>query len=155
MTSEPRHEPRQPLAEFKKFALKGNLIDLALAVVIGSAFNKVVEGLVKLIIMPALSYLTGRGQPGEQGLHPLDDRSDRDRRVSRRAGQFSGHRAVLFLFFVKLLGTLQASVPSRTPPTPTTKECPYCLSVVPFKASKCAHCTSDLPAGPRGDCRIA
>lgn len=132
--------------EFKAFAFKGNLIDLAVAVIIGAAFGKVVEALVKFIFMPLLSYVI----PTEGGWMAW--------RVGRIAiGPFLGEllnflavALAVFLAIVKILGAVQKAAFKRPEASgaPTTKECPYCLSLIPIKASKCAQCTSEQPALP-------
>jgi large conductance mechanosensitive channel len=130
--------------EFKTFAFKGNMIDLAVAVVIGAAFGAVIASLVKNIIMPALSYMT----PGEA--------SYRTWQIGRvEIGAFIAEvinfliiAAAIFLVVVKLLGSvLKRAQPAPPPAGPTTKECPFCLSVIPLKARRCAHCIADLEAG--------
>ncbi len=123
--------------DFKAFAFKGSLIDLAVAVVIGGAFTGLVNSLVKNILMPLIAYVVPSGdvRPGDV-----------------RLGQFVGElinffliALVLWLVMVRLLGAIRKATLSSHPSEPTTKECPLCLSVIPFKARKCAHCTTDLP----------
>jgi large conductance mechanosensitive channel len=129
--------------EFKSFAFKGNLIDLSVAVVIGTAFGAVINSLVKNIIMPVLSYIL----PSQEGY-----RAWKLGRVE--VGVFLGElvnfliiAAAIFLVVKKLLESVQKVVgPPPVPGEPTTKECPLCLSVIPAKAVRCAHCTADLPA---------
>jgi large conductance mechanosensitive channel len=127
--------------EFRAFAFKGNMIDLALAVLLGGAFGGVVNSLVKNILMPLVSYVL----PG-----PGNYRSWHIGRVE--VGPFLGDllnflviAGVTYLVIVKLLGTVQKVVGLSDPSEPTTKECPLCLSVIPYKARKCSHCTADLP----------
>jgi large conductance mechanosensitive channel len=128
--------------EFKAFALKGNFVDLAVAVVLGAATTGVINSLVKNVIMPALDYLA----PSSAG-------SYRTWHLGKiEIGLFLGELVnflviaiVLFLIMVKLLGTIQKAAAPPADGEPATKECPLCLSVIPFKARKCAHCTADLP----------
>jgi large conductance mechanosensitive channel len=128
--------------EFKAFAFKGNMIDLAVAVVIGAAFGAVISSLVKNVIMPALSYV----QPQQAGYTAW--------KIGRiEIGIFIGEvinfiviALAVFLCIVKVMGMIQKLTAPPAPSEPVTKECPYCLSVIPIKATKCAHCTSDLPA---------
>ena len=125
--------------EFKEFAFKGNMLDLAIAVVIGTAFGAVINSLVKNIIMPAVSYI----QPGDVGYRAWH--------LGRiEIGAFIGElitfliiAATVFLLIVKIFGALmkRASPPA---PAPVTKECPFCLLSIPIKAIKCGHCTADL-----------
>jgi large conductance mechanosensitive channel len=134
--------------DFKKFAFKGNMIDLAVAVVIGNAFGAVVNALVKNIIMPIVSTIVGLA--GTNG--KLE--SYRQWHIGQvEIGPFLAElfhflivALAMFLVVVKLLGTMQKLL-SHDADTPTTKECPYCLSVIPIGALKCAHCTASLAEG--------
>jgi large conductance mechanosensitive channel len=126
--------------EFKAFAFKGNMIDLAIAVVIGTAFTAVITSLVKNVIMPLLSYLS------------LSDTSYTQWHLGKiEIGAFLGEvinfliiALAVFLLLVKIVG----SIVKRPPPPagPPMKECPLCLSNIPVQARKCAHCTADLAA---------
>lgn len=125
--------------EFKAFAFKGNMLDLALAVVIGTAFGGVINSLVKNIIMPAVSYVL----PGDGGYRAWHlGRIEIGAFVSEMVN-FLIIAAAIFLIVVKVVGALMKRV---TPPPagPPMKECPYCLSSIPANAVKCGHCTSDL-----------
>jgi large conductance mechanosensitive channel len=132
--------------EFKDFAFKGNMIDLAVGVIIGAAFGRVVSSLVDHIFMPLLAA-AGAGGKGYEGLHFTVHGS----RVNY--GQFIGAlvnflivAAVIFVVIFKLLGSIVKRAAPPAPSEPTQKECPLCLSNIPIKARKCAHCTADLPA---------
>jgi large conductance mechanosensitive channel len=136
-------------AEFKTFAFKGNLIDLAVAVVLGAAFGAVINSLVKNIVMPLVSYVI----PTEGGYRAWH--------IGRiEVGVFLGEllnftivALAIFLVMVKVLGAImKKSGPPPDPAAPTTKECPFCLSTIPLRAVRCGHCTSDLT--PAGDGRI-
>lgn len=185
--------------EFKTFAFKGNMIDLAVAVVIGAAFSGVINALVKDIIMPSVSYVTTAAssaahaaknaaqEAGEKtGMTtkpaattapttqaaaaaapppapaaappapaPSDQRAvDITWTIGRiKIGDFIGELInfiliafAVFVTIVKLLGSVAKRVGGTPAPSePTTKECAYCLSVIPIKARKCAFCTADLP----------
>jgi len=184
--------------EFKAFAFKGNMIDLAVAVVIGAAFSGVINSLVKDIIMPSVIYLTtavhdvgqkavaaaentvGAAKPSTQpatteaaapptpaaasstpastGGAPKKDESkpvQLDWKIGPvNIGNFIAEllnfvliSLAVFVTIVKLLGSVMKRVGGTPKSTePTTRECPFCLSVIPIKARKCAHCTADLPA---------
>jgi large conductance mechanosensitive channel len=128
--------------EFRNFAFKGNMIDLAVAVVIGTAFGKVVESLVKHIIMPILSYVIPN-QGGYQAWH-----------IGRlQIGTFLSEilnfliiALAVFIVIVKMIGYLmKRAAPPPAPAEPVTKDCPFCLMAIPIKAGKCGHCTSELP----------
>jgi large conductance mechanosensitive channel len=132
--------------EFKDFAFKGNMIDLAVGVIIGAAFGRVVSSLVDHIFMPLLAA-AGAGGKGYEGLHFTVHGS----RVNY--GQFIGAvinflivAAVIFVVIVKLLGSIVKRAAPPGPSEPTQKECPLCLSNIPIKARKCAYCTADQPA---------
>jgi large conductance mechanosensitive channel len=126
--------------EFKAFAFKGNMIDLAVAVVVGGAFGGVVSSLVKNIVMPMVSYILP-GQGGYRAWH-----------IGRvEVGAFLGEllnfaviAVAMYVVVVKVLGTVQRAVAPADPAEPATKECPFCLMVIPYKARKCGHCTADL-----------
>jgi large conductance mechanosensitive channel len=136
------HPPTKVLSEFKSFALKGNMIDLAVAVVIGGAFGKVVESLVKNVLMPILSYVTPQNQ------------SYRSWHIGRvELGAFLSElinflviAGAMFLVIVKLTGWIEKATGLARAEEPTMKECPYCLSSIPARATRCAHCTSELNA---------
>jgi large conductance mechanosensitive channel len=127
--------------EFKAFAFKGNMLDLAIAVVIGVAFGKVISSLVSDVIMPLVGLIP-LAKDGYQAwmLGPV------------KIGIFLGSlldflivAAAVFLVLVKVIGSLTKKPAAPAAPPPAVKECPMCLSVIPQKARKCAHCTSDLP----------
>jgi large conductance mechanosensitive channel len=197
--------------EFKAFAFKGNMIDLAVAVVIGAAFSGVINSLVKDIIMPSVIYVTSTGKmaaekaaqvakegaaavgvttkPAEtqpagtqsNGVSPPAasaappaaaapapaaapaSKPDETKPVQLnweiggiKIGNFIAEllnfiliALAVFVTIVKLLGSVMKRVGGTPAPSePMTKECPFCLSVIPVKARKCAHCTADLPATP-------
>jgi large conductance mechanosensitive channel len=127
--------------DFKAFAFKGNMIDLALAVVLGGAFGGVVKALANNILMPLLSYIL----PGPG--------SYRNWHIGRvEVGAFLAESlnflviaGAMYLVIVKVLGSVQKVIGPSDPAEPTTKECPFCLSIIPYKARKCAACTADLP----------
>lgn len=147
--------PKKLLDEFKQFAVKGNAIDLAVGVVIGASFGKVITSLVGDVITPPLSLLIGKVNFANlfinlSGVHyaTLDD--------ARKAGAATINYGaflsnvldfvlVAFVIFllVKTLIRLRREPP---PPPPDTKECPRCFSAVKKAATRCAFCTSDLPA---------
>jgi large conductance mechanosensitive channel len=123
--------------EFRDFAFKGNLIDLAVAVVIGGAFNDVVKSLVSNVIMPILNYVTPKSM------------SYRAWHVGRiEIGEFLSAlihfliiAVAMYIVIVKVLGAIKRITRLEEA---TTKECPFCLSSIPIKAIKCSHCTADL-----------
>lgn len=140
------------LKEFKKFALKGNMIDLAVGVIIGGAFNGLISSLVNYIIMPLLGIFTGKLDFSNWFI-ALDGKSYATLAQAEEAGvalvkygsflsELLNFVIMAFVVFiiVKQLGKLHKDEPKPV----TTKKCPYCLSEIPKDATKCAHCTSDV-----------
>ena len=126
------------IAEFKTFALHGNMMDMAVGVIIGSAFSNIVTSLTDNFINPILSLVTGAAT------YTLQD-------VAGFASSFIS-ALVNFLIMAFVLFCLLKAVnrlasigrKEEAPAAPTTKKCPYCLSEVPIGASRCPHCTSKL-----------
>lgn len=141
--------------EFKEFAMRGNVIDLAVGVIIGGAFGKIVTSLVNDIIMPPVGRLLG-GVAFKDLKIPLVDVATFEKDSAEipyiRYGQFINtlldFLIVAFCIFllVKGINSLRRKKeePEKEPAAPTEKECPYCLSQVPIKATRCKHCTSQL-----------
>ncbi len=131
------------LKEFKEFALRGNVIDLAIGVIIGGAFGKIVSSLVGDVLMPILGLLTG-------GIN-LSGLSFTVGEATVRYGAFL-QAVVDFLIiafavflFIRAFNRARAKPePAPVPAEPTTKECPYCFSTIPIKATRCPYCTSTL-----------
>lgn len=140
------------LKEFKKFALKGNMIDLAVGVIIGGAFNGLVSSLVNYIIMPLLGIFTGKLDFSNWFI-ALDGKSYATLAQAEEAGvalvKYGSFLSELLNFiimaFVVFIIVKQLNKFHKEEPKPvTTKKCPYCLSEIPKDAKKCAHCASDL-----------
>jgi large conductance mechanosensitive channel len=134
--------------EFKSFAMKGNMIDLAVAVVIGTAFSAIVTSLVNDIIMPAVSYVLPAGMSYEAwafGSNP--EKPIRIGKFLAAIVNFLILALSVFIVIVKIMGgMMKRAAGTPKPSEPTTKECPRCLSVIALKATRCPQCTSDLPA---------
>ncbi len=125
------------LKEFKDFAMKGNVLELAVAVILGGAFGKVVNAVVEIFLNPILENMKMEG--GGTGI----------------AGslvtfafvviEFILTALVLFLI-IKSFNKAKSlkKKEEAAPAAPTTKECPYCLSQIPIKATRCPHCTSEV-----------
>jgi len=129
--------------EFRNFAFKGNMIDLAVAVVIGTAFGAVVKSLVENLFMPIISYVI----PSQGGYTAWHLGRVRIGVFLSDVINFGVVTLAVFVMIVKMLGYLmKKAAPPPAATEPVTKECPFCLMVVPIKASKCGHCTSELPA---------
>jgi len=130
--------------EFKKFILKGNVVDLAVGVVIGVAFGAVVTGFVKDLITPLIGAIGG--QPNFSGLSfTLNNSRFLYGDFIDAFLSFLIIASVIFLFVVKPINKLQErSARNKTPEDPTEKKCPQCLSNIPKAAKKCMYCTSKV-----------
>lgn len=148
------------LKEFKKFALRGNMMDLAVGVIIGGAFNSIVNSLVKDIIMPVLSLFTGRLDFTNLFVS-LDGTKYDTLAAAQEAGAatlnygtfISGVLNFIIMAFVVFLivkgMNRLAEGKKKAPeaaPAPTTKQCPHCMSDIPIAATRCPFCTSELSA---------
>ena len=145
----PRVKMPSLLEEFRKFAFKGNLIDLAIAVVIGAAFSSVIKSMVDNIIMPLVGFvLPGKGGWTEWAIGPENHRIKVGLFLSDGLN-FLIIAFAVFIVMVKFLQLLQKHVmEEKKGEAPTTKECPACTSSIPIRAIKCPQCTADIPAAP-------
>lgn len=143
------------LNEFKKFVMKGNVLDLAVGIIVGAAFGKVVTSFVNDILMPPVGLLVGKVDFSNLFVS-LSGRSFETLVEARKAGAptlnygLFLNTAIDFLivgFAVFLLVKLVSRLPHEEPPAATSKECPYCISTIPLKASRCPQCTADLGQG--------
>ncbi len=126
--------------EFKAFIMKGNVIDLAVAVVVGGAFGKIVTAFVDGIVMPLVSYVLPANIKWEEWVLG----KFRIGAVLGAAVNFLIIALVIFLVLVKLLERVTKGKEDVPVLNITTKECPACLEQVPLKATRCKHCTSTL-----------
>ena len=134
------------LKEFKEFAVKGNVVDLAVGIIIGAAFTGIVQSLVNDILMPPLGWLVGNIDFSELAI-ALPMRSSGDEPVTINYGKFINAllNFVLVAFAVFLLvKQINRLKRKETPPAPNTKNCPYCISPMDLKATRCPHCTAEL-----------
>ncbi len=133
------------LKEFKEFAMKGNVIDLAIAVVLGAAFGKVVTAIVDIFLTPIVESVKAGMPEGSTGGYWTVSLIT----FAAVLVEFIITAFVLFLI-VKAVNKAKnlKKKPEEAPAEPTTKECPYCLSEVPIKATRCPHCTSELQFVP-------
>ena len=132
------------LNEFKAFVLRGNVVDLAIAVVIGAAFSGIVTALVKDLITPLLAAIGGA--PDFAAIYFTINHS------KFMIGDFINSvvsflmiAAAIFFLVIKPLNWLMARRKQELPPDPTTRECPYCISEIPIQATRCAYCTAEVP----------
>lgn len=126
------------IEEFKAFALRGNVMDMAVGVIIGGAFSGIVTSLTDNFITPIISLVGGTRYSWEQ-INGF---------VSSFVGTVVNFLIMAFILFclLKAVNKLMAlGKKPETPAAPTTKKCPYCCSEIPIEAVKCAHCASDLP----------
>jgi large conductance mechanosensitive channel len=140
------------LREFKEFAVRGNVLDLAVGVVIGAAFGKIVTSLVNDIVMPPIGLFVGHLDFKDLFIN-LSSTSYKSLTEAKAAGApvvaYGTFLNVVFEFlivaFVVFLLVRQINrMRSKPSPTPTTKECFYCMSIIPLGAKRCPHCTSEL-----------
>jgi large conductance mechanosensitive channel len=140
--------PEKPMVknlvqEFKAFALKGNMIDLAVGVVIGAAFGKVITSIVENVITPLISLLTPNLDFKD---YKLAGGKIKIGLLANDIISFFFISLAVFIVVVKIMGALmKKAAPPPASSGPVTKECPLCLSTIPIKAVKCGHCTADLP----------
>ena len=147
------------LKEFKAFAMRGNVVDLAVGVIIGGGFGAIVNSLVNDIIMPPIGLVLGKVDFAnlllvwKEGTVPPPYATVADAAtagaVTLNYGVFINaivsFLIVAFCVFlmVKGINKLQPK-PAAEPAAPATKDCPYCATAIPLKASRCPHCTSEI-----------
>lgn len=141
------------LKEFKEFALKGNVLDMGVGVIIGAAFGKIVTSLVNDILMPPLGLLIGKLDFGNLFISLSRGRSYTSLAEAKAAGAptlnyglfLNNITDFLIVALVIFLLIRQMNRLRRTPPTsPTTRLCSFCQTEVSRKASRCPHCTSQI-----------
>jgi large conductance mechanosensitive channel len=147
------------LKEFKEFAMRGNVVDMAVGIIIGAAFGTIVTSLVADVIMPPIGLLLGNvdfsnifwvlKQGATAGPYASVAAAKAAGAVTMNVGVFINtiisFIIVAFAIFliIRAINRLKEQE-AAPPPVPTTKECPYCLSTIPIKATRCGHCTSEL-----------
>ncbi|MFN3396403.1 MAG: large-conductance mechanosensitive channel protein MscL [Thermodesulfovibrionales bacterium] len=146
------------LKEFKEFAVKGNVADMAVGIIIGAAFGSIVNSLVNDVIMPPIGLLLGNVDFSnffiviKEGKVPAPYGTLADAKaagaVTMNIGVFINtiisFLIVAFAVFILIRNINRLKREEPLPPPPSTKECPYCFSSIPIKAIKCPHCTVDL-----------
>lgn len=149
------------LKDFKAFIMKGNVVDLAVGIIIGIAFGAIINSLVKDVVMPPVGLALGKIDFSNLAV-VLKEGSTPSPYASLSAAQAAGAvtinyglfintiinfliiAAVVFFLIVRPLARLQAPPKVAAPAAPTTKECPYCATAIPVKATRCPNCTSEL-----------
>lgn len=149
------------LQEFKKFAMRGNVVDMAVGIIIGGAFGTIVKSLVADVLMPPIGLMLG-GVDFANFFITLKEGSAAGPYSSLAAAQEAGavvisygifinaiisFLIVAFAVFLLIRGINKLQEEEEAPPEePTTKECPFCLSEIPINATRCPNCTSELSA---------
>lgn len=130
--------------EFRKFIMRGNVVDLAVAVVVGAAFNSVVQGIVKDLITPLIAAIGGQHDFSSLSFK-LNGSTFLYGDVINLIISFLVIAAVIFFLVVQPLNKLQSLANKRkTPEEPTERKCPECLSDIPKAAKRCAFCTAKV-----------
>ncbi|MFZ0885479.1 MAG: large conductance mechanosensitive channel protein MscL [Candidatus Acidiferrales bacterium] len=143
------------LKEFKEFAMKGNVMDLAVGFILGAAFGKIVTSLVSDIIMPPIGLILGKVDFSSLFLN-LSGKSYSSLSEAKAAGAATLNYGVFinnvvdflivaFAVFLLVRGVNRWNKPAAAA-APTTKDCPYCVSKIPLQATRCPNCTSPIPA---------
>ena len=142
------------LSEFKAFAIKGNVIDLAVGFVVGAAFGKIVTSFTTDILMPPIGLALGAVDFSNLFIN-LSSKHYATIADAKKAGAPTLNVGlflntiidfVIIAFAVFLLVKWINHLVGVQPPPPSTKDCPYCVSAIPLAATRCPHCTSDLKA---------
>jgi large conductance mechanosensitive channel len=143
------------LKEFKEFALRGSVVDLAIGVIIGAAFGQIVSSLVNDIFMPIIGYALG-GVNFTDLFYSLDGKSYASLAAAKAAGAPTINYGVFIntiitfiivalVIFMLVRGMNRLTRPKVAAPiAPTAKECPYCFTQIPIPATRCPNCTSEL-----------
>ncbi len=144
------------LKEFKAFIMRGNVIDLAVAVIIGAAFGKIISSLVTDVLMPPIGLVLGKVDFSNLYLN-MSGKPFESLAQAKAAGaatinyglflnatiDFVIVAFVLFLV-IRTANKMQAAMSKAVPAAPATKDCPYCAMAIPVTAKRCGHCTSNL-----------
>jgi len=152
------------IKEFKEFIMRGNVLDMAVGIIIGAAFGAIVSSLVKDIIMPPIGLLLGnidfaslhavikQGDPA--GPYDTLANAQAAGAITINYGNFINYvitflivAFAIFLMIRAINRMRRAAEKPREAAAHTTKECPFCVSAVPIKATRCPHCTSELKPG--------
>lgn len=156
------------IGDFKKFALRGNLIDMAVGFTVGAAFTSVAKSLVSDIIMPPLGFLLGKSDfsdlfivlnaPDPEQTYTTLAQAQAAGLTTINYGVFINNIIAFLLvafsmfMIIRLINQLDKRLEDTfggnksQPGDPENKKCPYCLSTIPYRATRCAHCTAELPA---------
>jgi large conductance mechanosensitive channel len=147
------------LKEFKDFVMRGNVLDLAIAVIVGAAFGAIVTSLINDVLMPPIGLALGKVDFKDLFIS-LNGQTYASLAAAKAAaapviayGLFVNtivnFLVVAFIVFMVVKQANRFNKPAPTPAAPSTKECGYCASTIPLKAKRCPQCTSDLSAAAR------
>ena len=143
------------LKEFRDFAIRGNVIDLAIGVIIGGAFGKIISSFVADVLMPPISLLLGKVNFADMFFTLSGDKfatlaeAKEAGAVTLNYGAFFSTVvdfiivAFVIFLFIRQINKMKPK-PAVVPAEPTTKDCPYCFTAIPIQATRCPHCTSEL-----------
>jgi large conductance mechanosensitive channel len=149
------------LEEFKKFAVKGNMVDMAVGIIVGAAFGAIIGSLVSDVLMPPIGLLLGNVDFSnlflvlKEGKTPSPYATIAAAKeagaVTLNYGMFVNtivnFLIIAFSIFFVVRGINKLKKKEEAPPAvPTTRDCPHCMSTIPIQAKKCGHCTSELKA---------
>jgi len=146
------------LKEFKEFAMRGNVVDMAVGIIIGAAFGTIITSLVSEVLMPPIGLLLGNvdfsnlfvvlKEGKTAGPYATVAAAKGAGAVTLNYGLFVNtvvnFLIVAFAIFFLIRGMNSLKKKEEAPATPATKDCPHCLSTIPVKATRCGHCTSEL-----------
>ncbi len=146
------------LKEFKEFAMRGNVLVMAVGIIVGTAFGKIVSSLVSDVMTPPIGLLLGKMDFSSLYLN-LTHNTYASLQEAKKAGAATINYGafintvidfliIAFIIFLlmRTINRMKRAEASSPTPAPPGKECPFCLSSIPLKAIRCAHCTSDLKA---------
>ena len=144
------------LKEFREFAMRGNVVDMAVGIIIGAAFGGIVKSLVADVIMPPIGVILG-GVDFSNIFINLSDGDFESLAAAQEAGAATVNVGVFIntvlnfiivafavFLLIRAINRLKRKEEEEPAPEPTEKDCPYCLSSIPIKATRCPHCTSEL-----------
>jgi large conductance mechanosensitive channel len=143
------------LKEFKEFAMRGNVVDMAVGIIIGAAFGKIVSSFVNDVLMPPIGLLLGKVNFSNLFID-LSGNNFATLEEATKAGAATINYGLFFntildfiivafavFLMIRQINRMKRE-PEAAPVAPDTKQCPFCLSTVPLKAVRCPHCTSEL-----------
>ena len=140
--------------EFRDFAVRGNVVDMAVGIIIGAAFGKIVASMVSDILMPLIGLVTG-GVDFKGMFYALDGKHYESIEAAKAAGVGTINYGlfitsvidfviIAFVIFVMIRQMNKLKKAAPPPPPPNTRDCPRCLMPIPIAALRCGHCTADL-----------